>query len=130
MGHVVTLCFFHQKHGETDTHRYTKWGHVCDPEDYRTQIHTDTQNSVTYVTRKPILHRDTGSRWSRGSRGVFFGKILFLGHRVTWITLCVFGKFCFWYTWSRWSRWSQCFFKTFFSGSQGHAGHVGHVVFF
>ena len=94
------------------------------------QGHVDTQNWVTYVTRKPILHRDTGSRWSRGSRGVFFGKILFLGHRVTWITLCVFGKFCFWYTWSRWSRWSQFFFKTFFSGSQGHAGHVGHVVFF
>ena len=74
------------------------------------QGHVDTQNWVTYVTRKPIVHRDTGSRWSRGSRGVFFGKILFLGHRVTWITLWVIGKFCFWYTWSRWSRWSQCFF--------------------
>ena len=74
------------------------------------QGHVDTQNWVTYVTRKPIVHRDTGSRWSRGSRGVFFGKILYLGHRVTWIALRVFGKFCFWYTWSRWSRWSQCFF--------------------
>ena len=49
------------------------------------QGHVDTQNWVTYVTQKPIVHRDTGSRWSRGSRGVFFGKILFLGHRVTWI---------------------------------------------
>ena len=49
------------------------------------QGHVDTQNWVTYVTRKTIVHRDTGSRWSRGSRGVFFGKILFLGHRVTWI---------------------------------------------
>ena len=109
------------------------------------QGHVDTQNWVTYVTRKPIVHRDTGSRWSRGSRGVFFGKILFLGHRVTWITLWVIGKFCFWYTWSRWSRWSQCFFKTFFLGhrvtlvtlcffenffSSRSQGHVGHVIFF
>ena len=92
----ITLCFFIIRNigdRDTDTHRYTKLGHVCDPGDYRTQIHTDTQNWVTYVTRKTKGHRDTklghvcdlgnfniighnctrvtGSRWSRGSRCVF-----------------------------------------------------------
>ena len=67
------------------------------------QGHVDTQNWVTYVTRKTIVHRDTklghicdpgdfnnighngtrvtGSRWSRGSRCVFFSENAF--YRVT-----------------------------------------------
>ena len=73
------------------------------------QGHVDTQNWVTYVTRKPIVHRDTGSR------GVFFGKILFLGHRVTWIHKI--GS-------RMWPR------SLYYTETQGHAGHVGHMVFF
>ena len=56
------ICFW-----VTGSRGYTKLGHVCDPEDYRTQIHTDTQNLVTYVTRATKGHRVT---------------------LVTWITLC------------------------------------------
>ena len=111
---------------------------------------------VFFETFRPTIgHRVTGSRWSRGSRGFFLGKILFLGHRVTWITLCVFGKFCFWDTWSRcafletqnWvtfvtratsitsvtivhgSQGHAVFFfpqETRFLGSRVHATHVGH----
>ena len=93
----------------------------------------------------------------KGKNFFLRGKILFLGHRVTWITLCVFGKFCFLVTGSRWSRGSRCVFLeenlipghrvtklghvcdpivssitsvTLVHGSQGHAGHVGHVVVF
>ena len=87
----------------------------------------------------------------KGKNFFLRGKILFLGHRVTWITLCVFGKFCFLVTGSRWSRGSRCvflkklfrghrvtlvtwvtlcFFEKNVSGSQSHAGHVGHVVVF
>ena len=73
------------------------------------QGHVDTQNWVTYVTQKPIVHRDTGSRWSRRSRGVFF------------------EKFCFWVTGSRGSRCGLL--VNFVSGTHGHAGHVGHNVF-
>ena len=87
----------------------------------------------------------TGSHWSRGSQGffvgqfcfcdffsgsqghaghvghvVFLGKILFLGHRVTWITLCVFGKFCFWDTWSRCAFLETQYWVTYVTG----AGHV------
>ena len=108
---------------DTDTHRYTKLGHVCDPGDYRTQIHTDTQNWVTYVTRNTKGHGDTklghvcdpggfdnidhngtrvtGSRWSRWSRCVFSSRNAFsrvTGHRVTlvtWVTLCFFSKNAF-----------------------------------
>ena len=35
MGHVVMLCFFIGNM----SHRVTKLGHVCDPEDYRSQRH-------------------------------------------------------------------------------------------
>ena len=125
---------------DTDTHRYTKLGHVCDPGDYRTQIHTDTQNWVTYVTRKTKGHRDTklghvcdpggfdnidhngtrvtGSRWSRWSRCVFSSRNAFsrvTGHRVTlvtWVTLCFFSQ------------------KTRFLGSQVHATNGGHIWHF
>ena len=102
-GHVDHVIFFVGKFcfWVTGSRGYTKLGHVCDPEDYRTQIHTDTQNWVTYVTRNTKGHRDTklghvcdpggfdnidhngtrvtGSRWSRGSHGfilgIFFGGV-------------------------------------------------------
>ena len=89
-GHVDTQNWVTYVTRKTIVHRDTgsRWSRglfLCENFVSGSQGHVDTQNWVTYVTRKPIVHRDTGSRWSRGSRGVFFGKILFLGHRVTWI---------------------------------------------
>ena len=71
------------------------------------QGHVDTQNWVTYVTRKTIVHRDTGSRWSRG---LFFWENFVSGSQghvdtQNWVTYVTRKPIV-------------------------HAGHVDHIGFF